>query len=113
AQHEGPAGRNLADGKAPPPACRDLVADRQVLGLREDPVSARPVEKSKQPTEPVVAVQPAASISHLHEPRPNLLWAGVNGHAECRAVGGGWNQEITNHRARKLRVCSAPVWIPS
>ena len=50
---------------------RDLVTDGQPLKLGQD-WSRSAIEITEQPVEPVVAVQPAALIPHLHEPRPDV-----------------------------------------
>ena len=55
------------------------VADCQLLKLRNDVIRTWTIEIAEQTIEPVIAVQPAASIPHLQEPRPDVLRSRVNG----------------------------------
>jgi hypothetical protein len=58
----------LEDGHRPAWASpeRNVVANREVLKLRENAPGARTIEVAEEAIEPVVAVQPAAALPQLH-----------------------------------------------
>jgi len=61
-----------------PRAHRNHVADLQVLELGDDLIGARAVKDTKEAINPVVGVHPTPPVSHLHQPRPDLVGPGLD-----------------------------------
>jgi hypothetical protein len=68
---------------------RNFVAYSQVLKLGKNAASTRTIQKAKEAVEPVVAVEPATLIPHLHQSRPNVFGLRIEGYS---------------HRVRKRRL---------
>ena len=88
---------------------RDAVADVQLLELGHDPIGAVNVE-TEDVLQPVVAVQAAAPLPHLDEPRPDGGWWSL----DCDGSRGGERRagyELVSGQppARLLLACPPPT----
>ena len=88
---------------------RDAVADVQLLQLGHDPIGAVNVE-TEDVLQPVVAVQAAAPLPHLDEPRPDGGWWSL----DCDGSRGGERRagyELVSGQppARLLLACPPPT----
>jgi len=100
-------GHGKADLRCEP----DLVADLDVLPLGHDPIRAVDVA-ADQVFEEVVAVEPAAPLSKLGDPRPDLAGRGSNG--DCPGCGdvGVLDQIIAGKLLLEFLVRRAPPELP-
>ena len=80
-QYECATGFNRSHGISSAARKRNFVAYGQVLKLQKNAVRTRAIQKAEEPVEPVVAVQTAALIPHLHQPRPNVFRPRIDGYS--------------------------------
>src|SRR5688572_10242004 len=95
------------------PAKGNGVTHSQVLKLGEYAGGTRTIQKTKEAVEPVVAIEPAALIAHLHQPRPNVFRPRVDedGHrARIRRID---DEAIARHDAGQIRRRGAPTGHPA
>ena len=57
---------------------RNLVADREMLKLRENAGGAWTIQVAEEAVQPVVAIEAAAPIAHLNQPGPHMFRPGVD-----------------------------------
>jgi hypothetical protein len=69
----------------------------RAAGTRGDARLARTIEKAEQPVKPVLAVQAAALVAHLHQPGPDVLRRRIHGDGPPRQIGGIGEQRIAGH----------------
>ena len=93
-------------------ANRDDVSRLQPLELGKQRRGTWPVKISKQPVEPVVAVQPSAPVSELQEPRPYVLGPGVGDASDGHLVRRRRRQQVAFHRPGSVDIGRIPVIDP-
>jgi RND family efflux transporter MFP subunit len=81
---------------------RNVVTDGEVLELRQNARGARTIEVAEQAIERVVAVQPAALISNLHEPWPDVLGCCVDRNRRRSGIRPLNQQAVARHHAREV-----------
>ena len=113
AEHQRAEWLNGFDWKPGTSTYRNNVTDPELLEFRQHSLRAWGVQEAKQAVEPVVAVQPAASIPHLDEEGPDVSRRRVNGDSQRRCVVRNCNLWVPNHRPLDLRVGRAPASKPS
>jgi hypothetical protein len=85
----------------------DQVAGRGVLVLGEDAIGAGDVATG-QLLERVVAIEAAAALAQLDDPRPDRLGWGVDRYGSSRRHPGTRDQLVAGHRSRDLGGASPP-----
>lgn len=92
---------------------RNHVADFEMLTVRKDTFGTRTIQEAEQAVEPVVAVQPASPITHLHEPRPDIRRSCLDRDGERCFVARIQNATVTEHRTIPVHVGGAPTPVPA
>ena len=113
AQHQRTERLDRLDRKSSAAADGNFVADRKLLPLGQNAFGARRVEVSEQAIEPVIAVETAAPVAHLHQPRPDGRRRGVDRDAECRFIARQRHLCIAEHGACELVIGRSPRSAPS
>jgi nucleotide-binding universal stress UspA family protein len=90
----------------------DHVANRKLLPLGQNALSARGVEISEQTIELVIAVEAATPVAHLLQPWPDGRRRGFDRDAECRFVARQRHLHIAGHGAMNLGPCRSPGSAP-
>ncbi len=91
----------------------NFVSNRETLPLGQNAIGAGTIEISEKAIEPVVAVETAALVAHLHQPGPDVRRRGVDGDAECRFVARQRHLIIAKHGAVKFCFGGSPRSAPS
>jgi 1-acyl-sn-glycerol-3-phosphate acyltransferase len=86
---------------------------REELKLRQDGVCAWAIEIPDQTVQPVVAIQSASLIAHLHQPRPDVFWPGIDCDRQRGRVGRIDDGGIAGHDAGEIRRRAAPALEPT
>src|SRR5689334_10412357 len=95
--------------KAQAAAQRNHVASLELLTFGQDTIGAWAIQIAEPTIEPVVAVETAAAIPHLHQPWPDTFRWRLDRDRKVRFICRRSHQGIATHHTSPLRKGASPA----